>query len=111
MKNPVLIGTLGVYHGMLLIESPYLLFPRKNVCRAVLMGKQALSFGMANPYDAIERKKMGKNNMMSWAKRTDDYGNIKGVCGGMVLGMIKNTFDGVDHGTMVISSYAAQHKG
>jgi hypothetical protein len=94
---------------MVIIESNYIHSPTTSVRRAVLMGAQALSFGLGNPYDAIDQARFGKNNYMSWWRRSDDYGNIKGICGGAVLGISKNSFDSKDHGTVVITSWAAQH--
>jgi len=109
LKNPVFTGALGVYHGMIIFESHHIYSPTTSVRRAVMLGAQAGSFALANPYDKVDQKKYGPNNYMSWAEDRDDYGNEKGICGGMVCGIKKNIFNSIDFATMVITSYAAAH--
>jgi len=109
LKNPVFTGALGVYHGMIIFETHHIHSPVSNVRRGMLLGAQAGSFALANPYDKMDQSRYGKKNYMSWAEDADDYGNQKGICGGMVCGIKKNTFNSKDFGTLAITSYAAAH--
>ncbi len=109
LKNPIFTGALGVYNGIILFESHHIFSPSTNIRRNLLLGAQAGAFALANPYDKIDRKTFGDNNFMSWAYSTDDYGNEKGVCGGMVCGFKKCTFNSQDYGVVTISAYGAAH--
>ena len=109
LKNPIFSGALGVYNGMVLHESNYIYSPLSNVRRNLLLGAQAGVFAIGNAYDAMDRKKMGGNNMLSWAEEVDDYGNRKGIGVGCKFGMKKTRFNSKDYGAITIASYGAQH--
>lgn len=109
LKNPVFTGALGVHHGMIIFESHHIYSPTSYVRRGLLLGAQAGAFALGNPYDKIDQSKYGKNNLMSWAEDIDDYGNEKGICGGMVCGINKNVFNSKDFAVMALTSYAKAH--
>ncbi len=109
LKNPIFTGSPGIYNNIIIFESHHIYSPMTNVRRNLLLGAQAGAFAIANPYDKIDRKTFGDNNYMSWAYSTDDYGNEKGVCAGMVCGFKKSTFDNQDYGVVTISSWGEAH--
>ena len=114
LKNPLFTGALGVYNNIIMFESHHIYNPSGSIRRNLLLGAQAGTFAIANPYDRIDRKTFGDNNYMSWAYESDDYGNEKGVCAGLVCGLKKSTFasnsgSDQDYGVVTISSYGASH--
>ena len=113
LKNPIFTGALGVYNGMVLLESNYLPAftgaAASTVRRNLFLGAQAGVFAMGSAYDGIEKERMGKDNLMSWYEQTDDFGNEKAISVGSIFGMKSTLFNSKDYGKMVITSYAASH--
>ena len=109
LKNPIFSGALGVYNGCILFESKYIHSPVANVRRNLLLGAQSGIFGIGNAYDKTDMMKYGKDSHVSWVEEERDYKNRKGIAAGCIFGIKKATFNSADHGTMVISSYAAAH--
>lgn len=112
-KNPIFTGALGVYNGMILLESTYLPAftgaAAGTVRRNLFLGAQAGVFALGSAYDGIEKERMGKDNLMSWYEQTDDFGNEKAISVGCIFGMKSTLFNSKDYGKIVITSYAASH--
>jgi N4-gp56 family major capsid protein len=112
-QNPIFTGALGVYNGMILLDSTYL--PAFNgaavntVRRNLFLGAQAGVFALGSAYDGMEKERMGKDNLMSWYEQTDDFGNEKAISCGCIFGMKSTLFNSKDYGKIVISSYSASH--
>ena len=97
---------VGIYNGVLLLENTRV--PQgvnsstgaaiTTVRRAVMCGAQAAAFAYGQKNGATE---------MSWVEELFDYENQLGVSAGMIAGLTKLTFNGYDHGTIVLSTYAA----
>ena len=113
LKNPVFTGALGVYNGMILMESTYLPAfdgaASNTVRRNLFLGSQAGAFALGNAYDGIEKERVGKDNIMSWYEQTDDYGNEKGISVGSIFGIKSTLFNSKDFARIIISSYSASH--
>uniref|UniRef100_A0A6H1ZSV1 Putative major capsid protein n=1 Tax=viral metagenome TaxID=1070528 RepID=A0A6H1ZSV1_9ZZZZ len=107
--NPLMTGAMGMYNGMVLYESSRVYNPTGSVRRNLFLGAQAGAFALGNAYDRLDQRKYGKENLMSWFERIDDYGNEKGVAAGAIFGMVGTRFNSKDYGKIVISSYAAAH--
>jgi N4-gp56 family major capsid protein len=113
LKNPIFTGALGVYNGMILMESTYLPSftgaAAGTVRRNLFLGAQAGVFAMGSAYDGIEKERMGKDNLMSWYEQTDDFGNEKAISCGSIFGIKSTLFNSKDYGRIIITSYAASH--
>jgi len=113
LKNPIFTGALGVYNGMILMESTYLPAfdgaASGTVRRNLFLGAQAGVFALGSAYDGIEKERVGKDNIMSWYEQTDDYGNEKGISVGSIFGIKATRFNSKDYGKIIITSYAASH--
>jgi N4-gp56 family major capsid protein len=109
LKNPIFTGALGVYNGMVLMESTYLPVFKTAVRRNLFLGAQSGVFAMGSAYDSIEKERMGKDNLMSWYEQTDDFGNEKAISVGSIFGMKSTLFNSKDYGKLVITSYSASH--
>lgn len=107
--NPIFTGALGVYNNCILFESTRIYSPAASVRRNLFLGAQAGVFAMGGAYDAIEKTRVGKDNLMSWYEEVDDYGNEKGISVGCIFGMNKSVFNSADYGLITIASYAAAH--
>ena len=94
--NPIFTGALGEYNGVILHEA----FRLPTVAtggatttgRAVLCGAQALLMAFGRDSSA---------NRMSWVEELFDYGNQLGVSAGLIGGMKKTVFNGIDFATIV----------
>lgn len=113
LKNPIFTGALGVYNGMILLESQYLPAfagaAAGTVRRNLFLGAQAGVFAIGSAYDGIEKERMGKDNLMSWYEQTDDFGNEKAISCGSIFGIKSTLFNSKDYGRIIITSYAASH--
>ena len=107
-SSPIYAGgeMVGIYNGVLLLENTRVTqgvnsstnVPVPNVRRAVLLGAQAAAFAYGKRQSSTE---------MTWVERLFDYDNELGVSAGMIAGLKKLRFNGIDHGTIVTSTYAA----
>lgn len=95
--NGIFSGALGVYNSVILHESVRMPSVVANVRRAVLCGAQAAV--MALGQNASE-------DSPNWHEELFDYGNSLGVAGGMIAGLKKSVFNGIDFGTVVVSTRA-----
>jgi N4-gp56 family major capsid protein len=109
LNNPIFTGALGVYNGCILYESTRIFSPVANVRRNLFLGAQAGVYAMGGAYDAIERSRVGKDNMMSWYEEIDDFGNEKGISVGAIFGINKSVFNSNDYGLITIPSYSVAH--
>jgi len=106
--NPIYQGALGEYNGVVLREAEHVVPGVRSdtgatiptVRRAVLLGAQSavVSFGMNN---TATKYKM--------VEELFDYQRELGVSVQTIIGMKKTTFNSVDFGSVVISTYAATH--
>lgn len=105
-KNPILTGALGVYNGVILMES--FRVPTgvnsstdasiSTVRRNILCGAQAAGIGWG--------RFQGNPNRFKWVEKDFDYGRQQGVAAYALGGLKKIRFNSEDYGTIVISSYA-----
>lgn len=99
MSNGIFTGALGEYNGVILHESTRIpLAPSTTtVRRAVFCGAQAasLAFGQAS-----------SSGEASWREELFDYGNQLGVGCGIIWGLKKAVFNGIDFSTIVIATHA-----
>jgi N4-gp56 family major capsid protein len=103
-RSPIYSGALGLYNGVVLQETPRVPrgvhsttgAPVNNVRRAVLCGAQAAAIGFGQGYSF---------NSFDWNEELFDYGNQLGVEAGMIFGLKKTRYNGVDFSTVVVSTY------
>lgn len=106
--NPIFSGALGEYNGCILHESTRVTqgvhastgAAISTVRRAALCGAQAAVCGFGQGHDA---------QTYDWFEQMFDYGNKLGVKSGCISGLCKTQYNSADFGTIVMSSYAAQH--
>jgi N4-gp56 family major capsid protein len=104
--SPIFKGgsMVGYYNNCLLLESTRITqgavttTADTDTRRAVLLGAQSAAFAYGQKQGATE---------MSWVEELFDYENQLGVSAGMVAGLTKLQFNGIDHGVIVASTYAA----
>lgn len=104
-ENPIVTGGNFVYNNVIVHEWSYLpnivTSPASGAVtdfrRAVFCGAQAgvIGFGQKS-----------QSTKMSWVEELFDYENQLGVAAGMIFGIKKSVFNGVDFGTIVLSGYA-----
>lgn len=108
LKNPIFSGALGVYNNIILLEDNDIYKSRTvgsgGIYRNLFLGKQAGVYAIANPYDQLDRKQVGKV-WMSWAEQMRDYRRRKGIGVGLCFGIKACIFDGKSLGRMVMSAY------
>ena len=92
-------GPLGEYNGVLLFVNTRvpLATSMTTVRRAIFCGAQAAAIGTGRD-NAPER--------MAWFEERFDYGSQLGVSAGMIWGLKKTIFNGIDFGTIVVSTHA-----
>lgn len=99
MDNPIFNGALGEYNGVILHENTRVPAAPSvaTVRRAIFCGAQAacIAYGREN-----------SDSKMSWVEELFDYGNKLGVSAGMIWGLKKMIFNGIDFSTIVISTHA-----
>ena len=99
--NPIFTGSLGVYNGVIMHESPRVQVVG-NAYRAVLCGAQAavLAFGQDSG-----------GNKVSWTEELFDYGNQLGVSAGMIWGLKKTVYNSLDFGVITILTTGVANGG
>ena len=101
-ENPIVTGGNFVYNNVIVHEWSYLpttVGASDNTLyrRAVFCGAQAAVIGFGQK---------GQSTKMSWVEELFDYENQLGVAAGLICGVKKTVFNGVDFGTIVLSGYA-----
>ena len=104
-ENPIVTGGNFVYNNVIVHEWSYLPIivgtPNSgavaNFRGAVFCGAQAAVIGFGQK---------SQSSKMSWVEELFDYENQLGVAAGMICGVKKTVFNGVDFGTIVLSGYA-----
>jgi N4-gp56 family major capsid protein len=116
-KNPLFTGALGMWNNTLIFEDARVCFGDNeqacaeyhtdlgapaagttDIARAVFCGAQAAVFGVGRTETYPER--------MRWVEELEDGENQLNIYAGMVFGIHKCRFDGVDFGTIVVSTYS-----
>lgn len=113
-ENPIADGgydmgntkVVGYYNNTLILENPFVPLGLNDSTgaavtstrAAVFLGRGALAFGFGKN-DAINR--------MNWVEESDDYENIVGVSAGLLFGCKRIVFNGLDHGVILVPTYAA----
>jgi N4-gp56 family major capsid protein len=102
-ESPIFTGgsMVGIYNGVLLLESTRVPSVTASTRRAVLCGAQAAAFAYGQNQNAAEE--------MSWVEELFDYENQLGVSAGMISGMKKLQFNSKDFSTVVVSTWAVAH--
>jgi len=107
--NPIFSGAIGMYNGVVLrqaydvtqgINTLSTPVPMPNTYRAVLLGGQAcmMAFGQKdNP------------NKYRWNEELFDHKRRLEVSAWTIHGLKKTQFNGIDYGTVVVTTYAAAH--
>lgn len=105
-KNPIMTGALGMYNGAVLHESTRVTngvnsatgVPVLTARRSVLLGAQAcaIGFGQGQSFKNFD-----------WNEELFDYGNQLGVEAGLIHGLKKLRFNGLDFGVIVGSSFTS----
>ena len=106
-NNPIYSGAIGEYNGVIL-RSAYDVTngvtnagaDAPNVKRAVFLGGQAamIGFGQRN-----------SPNKYRWNEELFDHKRRLEVSAWSILGIKKTSFNAVDYGTIVVSTYAVAH--
>lgn len=105
-NNPILTGALGVYNGVLFLESTRVPngvsgatgLALSDTRRAILCGAQAASIVWGRTGGTPER--------FRWQEATFDFGRQQGIAWSMIWGLKKNVFNSSDFSTIVIPSYS-----
>jgi N4-gp56 family major capsid protein len=105
-ENPIFTGALGEYNGVILHRSTRVPGGISNAGAAVANTRRAIFCGAQAALMAYGENGDGE---MSWVEELFDYKNQLGVSAGMIGGLKKATFNSVDHGVIVIPTYAAAH--
>lgn len=97
-KNPIFTGSLGEYDGVILyeyerVQTGNIGASSANVCKNLLLGKQAACFAVSRPAKHIEQ--------------TDDYGNIAGNGIAFYGAVEKTNFNGKDYGVINVMTGGA----
>lgn len=104
-ENPIFTGALGMYNNVILHESTRVTTgahsstnaAQTSTRRAVLCGAQSAVMGFGQGHSFKE---------FDWYEELFDYGNQLGVKAGCIGGLKKSIFNGVDFGTITVTSYA-----
>lgn len=103
-SNPLFTGALGVYNGVVLIESSRVTQgvhgseAEEDVRRPVLCGAQAAVLGWGRVGGTPERFK--------WVEKVFDYDREQGIAASMIWGLKKSRYNSKDYGTIVIPRFA-----
>lgn len=106
-NNPIFTGAIGVYNGIIMRSSFDLPFGVSNagavvptVVRGVLLGGQAamMAFGQR-----------GSVNKYRWNEELFDHKRRLEVSAWTIHGIKKTTYNSLDYGSIVMSTYAAAH--
>lgn len=103
--NPIYTGALGEWNNVILHEATRVpngvhstsSASQSSVRRAIFAGAQAgaIAFGQGYSFEKFD-----------WVEDLDDYENQLGVGGGAIFGLKKTVFNGIDFGTVVVSTYS-----
>ena len=106
-KNPIFTEALGVYNGVILVESTRVKTfsdygaGSVKAARALFMGAQAAVCAFGRGFSGDEK--------MNWTEKTFDYGKRLGVAGTVVWGIQKSRFNNEDFGVVAVDTAAAPH--
>lgn len=104
--NPIFDGSLGVYNRVIFFEDSRI--PLANdTTTAVANTRSAVLLGAGALHMAYGRVG-GRKERYNWVEETFDFRNEHGISASLIYGMKKTVFNSVDHGTIVIPTYAAE---
>jgi N4-gp56 family major capsid protein len=106
-ENPIFTGALGVYNNVLLHVSTRVPLGISNAGAAVANTRRAIFCGAQAAVMAYGQDSEGGE--MSWVEELFDYKNQLGVSAGLIGGLKKTRFNSLDHGVIVVPTYAAAH--
>lgn len=111
-KSPIYTGALGEWNNVILRKSQDITHGVRSdtgasistVRRAVLLGAQAASvgYGGANKYGPMKYR---------WSEELFDHERELEVGAWSIWGMVKNRFNSIDFGTVVVSTYGVRQDG
>lgn len=104
--NPIFSGALGEYNGVILHSSTRVPGGIATAGTAVANTRRAIFAGAQAALMAYGENGDGE---MSWVEELFDYKNQLGVSAGMIGGLKKAVFNSVDHGVIVVPTYAVAH--
>ncbi len=104
--NPIFSGALGMYNGVIFFESPRIPLGSDSTT-AVANTRSAVLLGAQSAWLAYGREG-GRAERYKWVEETFDFKNEHGVGVSLIMGLKKAQFKSVDHGCMVLGTYAAE---
>lgn len=104
--NPIFSGALGEYNGVILHSSTRVPSGVINAGTVNANSRRAIFCGAQAALMAYGENGDGE---MSWVEELFDYKNQLGVSAGLIGGLKKAVFNSVDHGVIVIPTYAVAH--
>jgi N4-gp56 family major capsid protein len=106
--NALFTGALGMYNNVILHEDPRVPLVSDfsgtaiaNTRAAVLCGAQAATLAFGRGYGLN-----GTNQILTWVEEKFDFENQFGVAAGLVGGMKKSVYNGMDFGTIRVGTWA-----
>lgn len=103
-KNPIYVGTLGMYNGVVLHKhdavvrfNDYGVGVNLPASRALFLGHQALVCAYGSP---------GQGMRLDWNEEMKDAGNEVVITSGCIKGVKKTQFNGNDYGLLSLDTYA-----
>jgi N4-gp56 family major capsid protein len=103
-SNPLITGALGIYKGVLLIESYRV--PATAATAGGNTGRRAIFCGAQSAVSAQARFG-GTATNYRWVEKYFDYDREYGIMAGFVGGIKKLQFNSEDFGTIVLSTYTS----
>ena len=104
--NPIFSGALGMYNGVIIFESPRIPLG-SDTTTAIASTRSAVFLGAQSCWLTYGREG-GRAERYKWAEETFDFQNEHAVAVSLIHGMKKAQFNSVDHGCMVLGTYAAE---
>lgn len=106
--NPIFSEALGVYNGVILVESTRIMtfsdYGESNnlpAARALFLGAQAACVAFGRGFSSDSR--------MKWTEKTFDYESKLGVAATCIWGIAKTRFNNEDFGVIAVDTFAESH--
>jgi len=112
-ESPFMKYVVGVHADTTILASRYipllLAGAANDTATCLFLGAQAGVVAFGNAYPKVRQSSNGGGSFMSWAERSDDYGNEMGVAAGSVFGMKPAIFDSKRFGMIRLDVIADSH--